>query len=229
MSPTPSEEHRPDAPAARAEAASYVVVVPAKSPRIGKSRLGVLPDEQRTALARAVALDTVEAVLATPAVAAVLAVTDDAWFARELADLGAAVIPDGVSDDLNAVLEQAAAEVHRRWPALRPAVVCADLPAVRPDELDLVLGDVPDEVCAFVADSSGTGTTVYVGTHHRFAPRFGAGSSAAHAASGAVEVGGDRPSVRQDLDEVGDLGRVLALGPGPRTRQVLDAVLGYAG
>ena len=41
---------------------SYVVVVPVKPPAHGKSRMSGLPDEQRSLLARAFALDTVAAV-----------------------------------------------------------------------------------------------------------------------------------------------------------------------
>ncbi len=109
----------------------YAVVVPVKPPALGKSRLVGLPDERRRDLAAAFALDTVAACLAADSVARVLAVTDDAPFARRLVEAGCAAIPDGVAGDLNGSLRLAAAEVSRRWPGLVPVAVCADLPSLR--------------------------------------------------------------------------------------------------
>ena len=90
-------------------AASFVVILPVKPPALGKSRLRGLPDAQRRDLAAAFARDTAAAARRTPGVVAVLAVTDDFSFAGELAEDGCEVIPDGVSQDLNATLRQAAA------------------------------------------------------------------------------------------------------------------------
>ena len=99
--------------------ARFGVVVPVKPPAVAKSRLGGLGDDVRRALASAFAADTVEAALASERVACVLVVTDDHGLARDLADPGVEVIPDGAADDLNASLVQAAAELHP--PAPRPA------------------------------------------------------------------------------------------------------------
>jgi len=201
---------------------AWVVVVPVKPPARGKSRLSGLPDEQRVALARAFALDTVAAALACTTVAAVLAVTDDFRFATELTEAGCQVLPDGVSGDLNATLVQAALDADRRWPSRAVAALCADLPALRPEELGHALDVVPSTGAAFVADALGTGTTVYAARAvANFAPAFGPGSAAAHAAAGAVALTGDWPSLRQDVDEVGDLGRAMLLGVGIHTRAVM--------
>lgn len=202
----------------------HVVVVPVKPPARGKSRLVGLSEEQRRDLAAAFALDTVAACLATPGVAQVLAVTDDAAFAARLAEAGCSVVPDGVTDDLNASLRQAVAEARRRWPALRPAAVCADLPALRPDDLAdalATLATLPPEASAFVTDAAGTGTTLYAAPYDSFDPRFGPGSRAAHLDAGAVEVPGALASLRQDVDNLEDLRRATALGLGPRTQQAL--------
>ena len=88
-----------------------VVVVPVKPPALGKSRLVGLTDEQRRELAEAFALDTVAAARATTGVEAVLVVTDDFRLATALRGGGVEVMPDGVSEDLNETLVQAAAEV----------------------------------------------------------------------------------------------------------------------
>lgn len=193
------------------------VLVPVKPPARGKSRLGGLPDEERRSLAAAFALDTVAAALATPGVDAVLAVTDDFRFAAELADAGCSVVPDGVSEDLNATLAQAAAEAGRRWRGTVPVALCADLPALRPEHLAGFLAAWDGRGPAFVPDALGSGTTAYAAPLAAFDPRFGAGSRAAHLAAGAQELAGPWPGLRQDVDDAGDLGRALVLGVGPRT------------
>jgi 2-phospho-L-lactate guanylyltransferase len=52
-----------------------------------------------------------------------------------------------------------------------------------------------------------------------FAPLFGPGSAEAHLAAGATEVVVPVPTLRQDVDDVADLGRALVLGVGPHTAQ----------
>jgi 2-phospho-L-lactate/phosphoenolpyruvate guanylyltransferase len=194
----------------------HVVLVPVKPPAVGKSRLG-LPAGLRRELAVAFALDTVSACLATPGVDAVLAVTDDAAFSQRLAALGCEAVPDGVAGDLNACLRLAAAEAVRRWPRLSPVAVCADLPALRPSDLGSALRALPARAASFVADAAGTGTTMYAAPLNAFDPRFGPGSRVAHLEGGALAVEGDLASLRQDVDDLDDLHRVLALGVGPHT------------
>ena len=210
-----------ESPAAPAAPVRCVVVVPVKPPASGKSRLVGLTDEQRRELAEAFALDTVTAAAATTGVEAVLVVTDDFRLAAALRGLGVEVMPDGVSEDLNATLVQAVAEVARRWPDAVPAALCADLPGLQPAELGAVLTEAVDVVAsgraAFVRDRAGTGTTVYVAAAAAFAPSFGVGSAAAHEHLGAVEVGSYAASVRADVDDLTDLGAALVAGVGPHT------------
>jgi 2-phospho-L-lactate guanylyltransferase len=203
------------------DAQQYVVVVPVKPPARGKSRLVDLDDDLRRELAAAFALDTVAACLSTPAVARVLVATDDAGFARRLAAAGCAVVPDGVSGDLNGCLRLAAAEAHRRWPRLRPVALCADLPALRPVDLGEALARAAAAAGAsFVTDAAGAGTTLYAADAAEFHPRFGAGSRAAHLAAGATEIAGELLTLRQDVDDAADLDRALALGVGAHTQRV---------
>jgi 2-phospho-L-lactate guanylyltransferase len=123
----------------------FALLVPVKPPSVGKSRLvGPSPDVRRS-LAAAFALDTVSVARRTPGVEAVLAVTDDARFAAELVAVGAQVIPDGVTGDLNETLRQAAAEAARRWPDLIVVALCADLPALRTEDLAGALDQVGRE------------------------------------------------------------------------------------
>ncbi|GAA1921772.1 2-phospho-L-lactate guanylyltransferase [Nocardioides hwasunensis] len=204
-----------------------VVVVPVKPPKLGKTRLvgpidAGLPDDVRRDLAEAFALDTVQAAVATPGADVVLVVTDDFRLAASMRDLGAEVMPDGTSDDLNATLVQAAAEVVRRWPGAVPVALCADLPGLRPIELAGVLREVLDRASAgdaavFVRDLVGTGTTLYAAPGAGFAPMFGPASAERHAGAGAVEVGTDATSVRRDVDDAADLDAALVAGVGPHT------------
>lgn len=199
----------------------FAVMVPVKPPALGKSRLVGLPDVRRRGLAAAFALDTVAACLAAERVGAVLAVTDDATFSVELARLGCPAIPDGVAGDLNGSLRQAAAETRRRWPALVPVALCADLPALRPAELDEALAGAASGVPSFVTDASGTGTTLYTAPHDAFDPRFGECSREAHLDADAVELSGELASLRRDVDDVDDLLAATALGLGRHTAALI--------
>jgi 2-phospho-L-lactate guanylyltransferase len=205
---------------------SFVVLVPVKPPALGKSRLADLSADLRAALASAFARDTVAAARSAERVAEVMVVTDDASFASVAAADGCATLPDGVTGDLNASLVQAALEAARRWPELAVAAVCADLPALTGGDLDAALAQVPAEGAAFVADAQGTGTTAYAASSvAAFAPRFGPGSRDAHVAAGAREVDGGLGTLRQDVDDAGDLGRAMVLGVGRHTA----AAMGHGG
>lgn len=199
----------------------FAVLVPVKPAARAKTRLAPLGDEARRALVTAMAADTVAAALRSPLVDEVMVVTDDHLLAANLATLGASVVPDATTEDLNETLVQAAAEVHRRWPALRPVAMCADLPALDPRELTEALTVAAVHDSAFVADSEGSGTTVLTARDlASFAPRFGAGSRAAHAHEGAHEIDEVAvPTLRRDVDTPADLAKVLELGAGVRTTE----------
>jgi 2-phospho-L-lactate guanylyltransferase len=94
--------------------------------------------------------------------------------------------------------------------------LAGDLPALRPDDLDAALLGLRRR--SFAADAEGSGT-VLLGAPAGVAldPRFGPGSAAAHAASGARPLSGDWPGLRHDVDTAADLHAVLALGAGPYT------------
>jgi 2-phospho-L-lactate guanylyltransferase len=205
-----------------ADGTQHVVVIPVKPPGVGKTRLVGVPAEQRVALAGAFAIDTVTACLASGGIARVLVTTNDARFAAMLTGLGAEACPDGGSG-LNQALVQAAAEASRRWPGLRPVALCADLPALRPEELTSALASITDPT-AYVADAAGTGTTLYTASYADFAPRFGAGSAASHAAAGACPVPGELAGLRQDVDDLVGLQAAIALGVGSATRRALAEV-----
>ncbi|GGQ39850.1 2-phospho-L-lactate guanylyltransferase [Streptomyces mutabilis] len=206
----------------------WTLVVPVKPLARAKSRLAdTAHDGVRPSLALAFAQDTVTAALACPEVADVAVVTDDVRAGRELAKLGAGVVPDEPGGGLNAALAHGAAVVRATRPARPVAALNADLPALRPAELARVLAAATEFPRAFLADAAGIGTTLLAAAPGReLDPEFGMDSRARHRTSGAVELrleGVD--SVRQDVDTGGDLRAALALGVGPRTAAVAARLL----
>ncbi|MFE9678787.1 2-phospho-L-lactate guanylyltransferase [Streptomyces sp. NPDC006259] len=198
----------------------WSLVIPLKPLALAKSRLAdTAADALRPGLALAFAVDTVAAALACAAVHDVAVVTDDALAGRELAALGARIVPDEPRAGLNAALAHAAAAVRAARPDSALAALNADLPALRPPELARVLDAAAEFPRAFLPDAAAIGTTLLaVAPGRELLPAFGTDSRARHRASGAVEL---RPaavdSVRQDVDTGEDLRAALALGVGPRT------------
>ena len=204
---------------------SYGVVIPVKPPAMAKSRLAPLGDHLRRDLVAAFAVDTITAVTECPLVRLTIVVTDDHAFAAGLSDLGVTVIPDGATDNLNASLEAAGAEVARHDPSLRIVALCADLPALRTDELTRALLAADPDRMSFVADANGSGTTTVVAPNlEEFRPRFGPESRKAHLDVGAQEIVlSDIPGLRSDIDTPDDLAAAARLGLGLRTSYLTTA------
>jgi 2-phospho-L-lactate/phosphoenolpyruvate guanylyltransferase len=200
----------------------FVVLVPVKDPDVGKSRLHV-PAHLRPGLASAFALDTVHAAQEAAVVVEVVVVTADPGFAGEVAEFGFTCVDD-VGGGLNASLMAAAGLVRERHPDARPVALCADLPCLRPTDLVAALVELPDEVAAYVADTDGTGTTLYTAPYDGFEPRFGHGSAAAHADAGALAIIGDLPTLRRDVDDETSLAGALRLGVGRFTQDVVSVL-----
>ncbi|ACZ22324.1 uncharacterized conserved protein [Sanguibacter keddieii DSM 10542] len=111
--------------------------------------------------------------------------------------------------------------------AVSVAVLLGDLPALRPGDLGAALEAASAHHRAVVTDADGSGTTLLTARSGvELYPAFGPGSAAEHAARGHVVLDvADVPAVsglRQDVDLARDLAAVAALGPGPRTTEVLD-------
>jgi 2-phospho-L-lactate guanylyltransferase len=203
---------------------AFAVLLPVKSPGSGKSRLSTLRDTERARLAAAFATDVVDACLLSDGVAGVLVVSDDAAFAATLAARGAATCADP-GGGLNAALRHAAAHLHERRPDLRPVALCGDLPSLVPGDLANALVDAAsDPGPCFVRDADATGTTLYSASYDDFDPRFGAGSAAAHAGSGARPLAGELSTLRRDVDDVHSLADAIELGVGDSSAEVLRAI-----
>jgi len=186
----------------------WTVVIPVKPAAQGKSRLTGAGD--RVALARAIALDTIEAACA---VCAVIVVTADSEVAAAARLLGAIVVEETAPAGLNAAI---AAGVDAAGPGHRAAML-GDLPALRPADLADALRRAAAFERTVVADAEGTGSTLVTARADvPWAAAFGDGSFARHLALGAVALDA-APSLRRDVDTPDQLGAAALLGLGPRT------------
>ncbi len=197
---------------------TFALLMPVKTLAMAKSRLEMRRPGQREPMMRAFALDAITAASRATAVAQVYVVTDERGF-----EVGGALrLPDEGDGDLNRALHHAALRVRLLYPARAVAALCADLPCLAPDDLDAALaaGLTPRW---FVADSSGTGTTLLAaGPGVDLDPHFGPGSARRHEDSGASPVRAELTTLRMDVDTEADLARAEQIGLGPHTQTALE-------
>ncbi|TQN32548.1 2-phospho-L-lactate guanylyltransferase [Haloactinospora alba] len=202
----------------------WSLVVPVKRLTWAKSRLAGLTGPRRAELALAMACDTVAAALSCPNVAAVFTVTDDADAAEALREVGSRVVTGEPGTGLNAALVHGAAEAARQRPGDGVCALNADLPALRPGELERALDEAGGAGRSFLPDAPGVGTTLYAAAPGAgFAPGFGGASRRRHSASGAVELRHEGvDTLRRDVDTPADLRAAAALGLGPHTTKLMS-------
>ncbi|HEY3609233.1 MAG TPA: 2-phospho-L-lactate guanylyltransferase [Pseudonocardiaceae bacterium] len=189
----------------------------AKSRLLGAADQGIGDRAAHEALVLALVRDTAAAASAAQNVRRVLVVTSDPTVAGVLAADGVATTPDRPDRGLNAAFAYGADLLLGADPLARVGALQSDLPALRSDELATALAEA-DGRRAFCADRQATGTTLLLAAAGRpLDPRFGVGSAAAHAASGAVTIGTDLPTLRCDVDTTADLTVACALGLGGHT------------
>lgn len=197
----------------------WSVVIPVKLLAMAKSRLSGLADADREAIALAMAADTVSAAVACPAVADVIVVSDDPSVRTEAAAAGAEVIADLPGAGLNEALAAGAKYATARWSGRGLAALTADLPALSAAELQAALTAASAVTQAFVADATGSGTTLYAAKPGApFRPLFGPQSRTRHRQAGVTEL--DLPGIpglKQDVDTVADLREAEEIGLGART------------
>ncbi len=193
----------------------WIVVVPVKGTARAKSRFGA---GDNSALALAMAIDTVSAAMDADGAAGVLVVTT-AEASAAFDELGAFVIVQEAVG-LGAAIELGiAAAAEMADPGCGIAVLLGDLPALTPGELGEALDAARAHPLAMVTDAAGDGTTLITaasGITHT--PAFGPGSSAAHRAAGYMPLEASPSSgLRNDVDSaeglvslVGRLGKRTA-------------------
>lgn len=193
----------------------WVVVVPVKDTRHGKSRLARAVGPDRADLSTAIASDTLDAVCAAVGPERLVLVTADAGLAPLWRARGARVVDDPGAG-LNAAVR---AGISTAGPGTRVAALLGDLPALDAASLRSALDTAGDLGESFVPDAQGVGTVLRCGRD--FVPRFGADSAARHEADGAVRVVAALPRLRTDVDDVHSLVLARALGLGPATSALL--------
>jgi len=204
----------------------WSVLIPVKVLALAKSRLSGLADADREAIALAMAADTVAAAVACPPVADVIVVSDDPAIRMEAEAAGAEVIADLPGAGLNQALAAGAAHAAARWSGRGLAALTADLPALSAGELQAALTAAAALTQAFVADASGSGTTLYTATPGApFRPLFGPHSRRRHRQAGVTELDLPRiPGLKRDVDTLADLRMAEALGLGARTLRLVRYV-----
>jgi 2-phospho-L-lactate/phosphoenolpyruvate guanylyltransferase len=204
--------------------AFWWIVVPLKDTRLGKSRLRVDPPT-RVALARAMARDTLDAILATPGVDRVVLVCEDPTDATLLEDPRLIAHLDTTRRGLNPAITAGATLARSLAPGAHLAALPADLPGLTRTDLAAALQAAAAHPRAFLPDAAGVGTTLLTAAPgHRLDPRYGPHSRAHHAASSAVELTGTGlDAIRRDVDDLDSLGTVVTESPDLRTARVLGA------
>jgi 2-phospho-L-lactate guanylyltransferase len=195
-------------------------IVPIRSWTAGKSRLG-LSDLERASLARAFALDVVDALKASPRIDLVVVVTsdDDVRTAMQGCEL-----VDDLGPGLNDAVAQGCARAVARGHS-QVVVVPSDLPCLTVDALAAVLTISSGHPHAYCPDAEGDGTSVVV-SHDpsSLITSYGVGSAAAHEAAGLVPLLAAPPEVRRDVDTLSHLREAEALGVGLHTSAALAEV-----
>lgn len=203
-----------------------VLLVPIKPLARAKTRLrgaagrGPGTPKAHTELVLALARDTLAAAAGAAMVHRAVAICSDGVVCRALEMDGVEAIPDLPAAGLNSALRYGEALLRTTDPAATVAALPADLPALRPQELDRAIHHGLD-TCGrvFCTDHAGTGTTLLLAPPGRaLEPRYGPGSAAAHRTSGAREISGYWPGLRCDVDTAGDLALALELGLGRFTQ-----------
>ncbi|MFI9407495.1 2-phospho-L-lactate guanylyltransferase [Nocardia sp. NPDC052316] len=205
-------------------------VIAVKSLDQAKSRLADrLRPEHRARLVLAMLADTVTATAAVQEIVSITVVTPDPAVADLARSMGAAVHPEPRTagrDGLNNALADTATGLRHRYGPVDLLALQADLPALRPEELADVLTVAPRGLRSIVVDHAGTGTAALLVRDPVAAlePRFGPDSASKHRAAGAVDLGGEWPGLRLDVDTADDLDLAIELGAGDATRLALHDI-----
>ena len=194
------------------------LIVPVKGQLAAKSRLHPPDGVARADLAHAFALDTISAVLACMPPSALVVVTSDELIDRFVRDQGGIVVPDN-GHGLNPAVRQGIG-----YAEVTPgptAVLLADIPTLRPEDLIEALSACAMHRRAVVPDAAGSGTVLLSALSPKdLHPRFGPGSADQHARE-CVRLDLDLPALRTDVDDDKALRRAVEIGVGKHTAAVL--------
>jgi len=201
------------------------LIIAVKHLPAAKSRLAPsLSEPTRQRLVIAMLTDTISAAHEVTAVRRVTVVTPDTDVADAARRFGASVIDDPTPtkhpDPLNNALREAWRSVVDETPDT--VVLQGDLPALRSTELTAALVLAQHHQRSFVTDRHGSGTSALFAFGCPLLPTFGTDSARRHRDSGAVELVGQWPGLRCDIDLPADLEAAAEIGVGPATAHVID-------
>ncbi|AFM16645.1 2-phospho-L-lactate guanylyltransferase [Mycolicibacterium chubuense NBB4] len=200
------------------------LVIAVKRLTAAKTRLApVFSAAARENVVLAMLVDTIAAAATASAVRSVIVVTPDEDAAAAATRLGARALPDptpaGHSDPLNNAL--LAAESVMRTETANVVALQGDLPALQAGELTDAIAAARQHRRSFVTDRHGSGTAALFSFGVALDPRFGADSADRHRRSGAVELRGEWPGLRCDIDTPDDLLVARGLGIGTATTRAI--------
>src|SRR5829696_810812 len=200
-------------------------LVALKRSDVAKSRLASVPAPLRRRLAWTMAVDTLRALTA---VLPVIVISNQPALAARLnrEQISARVLAEPVTAGMNTALRHGEKAAAAAGSSATLACV-GDLPALRPASVRAVLAAAVKPGRAFVADASGTGTTMLIAAGTELDPQFQGRSAAGHRESGAValsaaELGGPLADARRDVDSEVDLYDAYFLGMGSATAKLFD-------
>ena len=168
-------------------AGDVTAVLPVKPWALSKSRLR-LGDADRRLLARAFALDVLEAITASTVIDRLVVVTAEPELGGVASRLGAVVLADRPLVSPEAL--DIAVDAGRRWamahfPTSGVIVLPSDLPALTSLVLDHAVSRMAKYRQAYVPDSSGFGTTVvWARTPEQLHTTYGTNSAMRHSTAG---------------------------------------------
>ena len=194
--------------------ATWSVIVPFRSLEVAKTRL---EPSCRRDLALAFLQDTLAALRASPHISSVIVVSKSAQLSETIAT--------PVVEDRGSGIDEAVG-IAQRWLLDHGwhghySVVMPDLPALRTRDVGTVFGAAERFPRAFVADSAGIGTTCLTTRQDTIASAFGESSAHRHTVLGYQQIPLNAPSMRLDVDTLGDLARAAKMGVGYHTRRLL--------
>ncbi|MBA0045229.1 2-phospho-L-lactate guanylyltransferase [Mycobacterium sp. NPDC050853] len=191
----------------------FSVIIAVKNLSTAKSRLAPsLPAPERERLVLGMLTHAIT--VAFTAARSVAVISPDPAAKAAAGEAGARFIfddtPAGHPDPLNNALRNAATQMRASSPNL--VVLQADLPAVTAEEFAAAVELAHRHLRSFVADRHGTGTAALFCTDGDLNPLFGTDSARRHRDSGAVELTGNWPGLRCDVDTPEDLAVARELG-----------------
>lgn len=207
----------------------WTAILPVKPWNLAKTRLGLSHDD-RVQVARAFALDALDALVGSTFVSRIVVVTAEHRLVGHVARVpGALVLADRpmmARDMLNPAVDLA-----RRWgmahaPRAPIVVVPADLAALTPDVLDEAIARLACYERAFIPDTEGDGTTLVAARRpSRLVTLFGPRSASRHAGEGVHMVADVDPRVRRDVDRPDHVSQARHLGFAAHTAAVVGGLM----